>query len=126
MKTIKTEATKVCTSIMYASKKMKTVAVACDGVVECQDEEDEGWLCTNSSIPMYGTLGVFALLLLVLIIYKICKGSFKEIVEEAELLVLPNVLDPEVFKRDHDKETFRDDLNLFIQRGKVFDSKAQE
>ena len=42
---------------------------------------------------------------------------------DAGILVLPNVLDPEVFSQNHDNSTFRDDLNLFIQLSKVLDSK---
>ena len=78
MKTIKPEATLVCTSLMYADKNMQTVAVACDGIVECHNEEDESWICTNSSLPVYGTLFICFLLLISLFGLKLFKGSFKE------------------------------------------------
>ena len=123
LKTIKPEATKVCTSKMYADKNMKIVAVACDGVEECLDGEDEGWLCTNSKIPFYGTMFVCIMLLLFLIIYKLHKGTFNETLDDSESLVLSEILDDDNFERNHGRREFRDEINLLIQKSKVLDSK---
>ena len=125
LKTIKPEATKVCTSPMYSKKKMQTVGVACDGVVECLNGEDEGWLCTNYKWPFYGTMFVCGMILLSLIVFKLFKNTFAEIMEDSQLLILPNVLNQEIFYRDHDKESFREHLNLFIQFSKQMDSKQE-
>ena len=32
---------------------METIAVPCDGKVECQDSADESWLCTQQSVIVY-------------------------------------------------------------------------
>ena len=124
LKAIKPTATKVCTSKMYADKNMKTVAVVCDGVEECLYGVDEGWLCTNSNIPFYGTMFLCVMLLLLLILYKFYRGYFLEIVDDSELLVLPDILNEDVFKRNHDDRKFRDEINLFIQISKVMDCKS--
>ena len=121
---IKPEATVICTSKMYEDKQMKTVAVACNGVVECADGEDEGWLCTNSSIPVYGTLFICVILLLVVIVYKLFKGSFKEIIEESEQLLLPDVLNADIFMRNHGTPQFQETINLFLLYSKVMDTKS--
>ena len=103
---------------------MKLVAVACDGVEECEDGEDESWLCSNSSVPFYGTMFVCVILLLSLIVYKLLKGSFSENVDDFNPLVLPDILNPDTFKSNHNEKKFRDEINLFIQISKVVDSKS--
>ena len=124
LNTIKPTATKVCTSKTYTDNKMKIVAVACDGVEECLDAEDEGWLCINSSIPFYGTMFFCGMLLLTLIVYKLYKGAFNERMEDSELLVLPDILNEFNFEKNHNKRKFQDDINVFIQASKVLDSKC--
>merc|ERR1719438_332394 len=121
---IKPEATVRCTSKMYADKKMPTIAVACNGVVECEDGRDEGVLCTDQKSIVYGTLGVCFLLLTLLFLFKLYKGSFGEVMEDLEILSVINVLDFSIFKKDHDKPEFQDDMNLFIQKSKAMDSKT--
>ena len=32
---------------------METIAVPCDGKVECEDAADESWLCTDQNISIY-------------------------------------------------------------------------
>merc|ERR1719232_1903116 len=120
---IKPEATVLCTSKMYADKKMPTIAVACDGVVECEDGRDEGVLCTDQKTIVYGTLGVCFFLLTLLFLFKLYKGSFGEVMEDLEILSVIDVLDFSLFK-DHDKPEFQDDINLFIQKSKAMDSKT--
>ena len=72
-KIIDSSATVYCQSLMYKSKKnlilipnnvllqhitdMKTFAVACNEVIECQDAEDEFWLCTQQTYLVYAVLG---------------------------------------------------------------------
>ena len=104
---------------MYADKKMSTVAVVCNGIEECEGGTDESWLCTSSSIIINGTLTVCAVLLVGVIIYKLFKGSFRELMEDDDPLLLPDVLNPAIFQRDHDQRTFRESINLFIQKCKV-------
>ena len=36
---------------------MDTIAVPCDGKVECQDAADEWWLCTDQNYVLYALLG---------------------------------------------------------------------
>ena len=36
---------------------MDTIAVPCDGKVECQDAADELWLCTDQNYVLYALLG---------------------------------------------------------------------
>ena len=36
---------------------METIAVPCDGKVECQDDADESWLCTEQNIIVYAIFG---------------------------------------------------------------------
>ena len=40
-------------------------------------------------------------------------------------LILQDVLDSDVFNRDHDKEEFRNDVNLFIQKCEESDEKTE-
>ena len=44
--------------------------------------------------------------------------------EDLEILSVINVLDFSIFKKDHDKPEFQDDMNLFIQKSKAMDSKT--
>ena len=119
---IKPQATKLCISKMYADKNMMTVAVACDGIEECEKGADESWLCTNSSYLVYGTLCVFLILILLLIVYKLLKGN--RVVDDFQPLELQDILDTDIFIEKHDQKIFRDDINLFIQKSKVLDSKS--
>ena len=121
---IKPEATVLCTSKMYADKKMSTIAVACNGVVECEDGVDEGVLCTDQTMIVYGTLGVCILLLIPTIVYKILKGFFGDVIEDLELMAVIDVLDFSIFNKNHDKPEFQDEMNLFIQKSKAMDSKT--
>ena len=82
---IKPEATVLCTSKMYGDKKMSTIAVACNGVVECEGGWDEGVLCTDQTMIVYGTLGVCILLLILTVVYKIFKGFFEDVIEDLEI-----------------------------------------
>ena len=45
--------------------------------------------------------------------------------EDNEPLVLQDVLDSEIFNRDHDKKEFRNELNLFIQKCEESDEKNE-
>ena len=36
---------------------MYTIAVPCDGKIECKDAADESWLCTDQNILIYTVLG---------------------------------------------------------------------
>ena len=72
-KIIDDAATFYCQSSMYKSKynssqisnyvllkqitDMQTVAVACNDVIQCQDAEDEFWLCTQQTYLVYAVLG---------------------------------------------------------------------
>ena len=72
-KIIDDAATLYCQSSMYKSKckssqisnyvllkqitDMQTVAVACNDVIQCQDAEDEFWLCTQQTYLVYAVLG---------------------------------------------------------------------
>ena len=58
-----------------------------------------------------------------LLVYKLYKNTFAEIMEDSQLLILPDVLNPEIFYRDHDEDSFREHLNLFIQFSKHMNSK---
>ena len=103
-----------------------TLAIPCDSFVEvaCEDGYDEHWLCTNHKTPLYGTIIVVCgILLLFLLICKCYKDAFGEMVEDSQLLMLPDILNTKVFNRDHDKKSFRDDINLFIQFSQNIDSK---
>ena len=53
-----------------------------------------------------------------------CESETNEAPEEDnEPLILLDVLDADVFNRDHDQRHFRDEINLFIQKCKVSDRK---
>ena len=55
--TIKTIITIGHTHLHLIMIDMETVAVPCDGRVECQDAADESWLCTDQYILIYVVLG---------------------------------------------------------------------
>ena len=127
---------------------MKILAIACDGgVPECSDNEDEGWLC-GSSLSWYGTVLAVSLIFMFSLIYncyhgirkvfpqirrnqrslrglclELCKGKSKDN-EDEELLKLPDVLNKNIFMCNHHLKTFKEDLNLFIERSKVCDTKS--
>ena len=63
------------------------------------------------------------MVLLLLFVTKLYKNAFVEVMEDSHILVLPDVLNPEVFNRNHDKKSFREHLNLFIQFSKHMNSK---
>ena len=46
---------------------MRTLATACDGVVECLNGEDETWICTNRERPIWIVLGCLGLVLVVVV-----------------------------------------------------------
>ena len=102
---------------------MKTVAVACDGVVECKNREDEHWLCTNSNIFM-----LFSFILVTIIVFlsflfqqsvrstimehfrqkaikealgkTLTAGNSRDGVGISKGLILPDVLDQEYFNKN--------------------------
>ena len=98
--------------------------MACNSVEECYGGWDEGILCTDQSIIVYGTLTVCLVLLLCLFIYKLFKGAFGEVMEDLDLLIVKDVLKSSIFNKNHDKPAFQDEMNLFIQKSKALDSKT--
>ena len=98
---IKKEATVLCTSKMYADKSMSTIAVACNGVEECEGGVDEGPLCTDQSMIVNGTLIVCCIILLGITLYKLFKGAFGEVMEDLEPLALMDVLDFQNFQQKY-------------------------
>ena len=149
-KMLKPEATVVCPSPMYDN--IMTVAVACDQIVECRNGEDEHWLCTNSKYSVVGAVIAFVMLFFFSIFMKYfrwtitelsltvnfkpkkCKDALKiqityeteggeETEEDGPSFNLQDVLDTDVFNRDHDIKEFRDEINLFIQEAKIIDEK---
>ena len=69
LKVIRPGASRDCTSKNFPDRNI--FAVVSDGVEECLHGEDEGWLCTNSKIPFYGTTGNCAFIIITLILYKL-------------------------------------------------------
>ena len=86
---------------------MLTVAKACDNNIECANEEDEKWFCTDPKIVFTGVILVFLLILVFVICIKVgrkqtfCQYS-EEYEEEFELLDLTeNILDPSLQEERH-------------------------
>ena len=71
---------------------MLTVAKACDNKVECANEEDEQWFCTDPKIVFSGVIGVFLLILIFVICIKVCRKPFcQERQENEDELELENI-----------------------------------
>ena len=146
---ISQEATVICPSPIYRDP-MKIAAVACNNKIECGgDGRDEHYLCTNSHITLYGTIIAVIILFFMSLILNCCSKDFRNLVVrginqgslitllhnrykrkeenlkvfENEKIVLPDVLNKEIFHRDHDETDFKNAVNLFILLCKVTDNK---
>lgn len=114
--------TKRCPHRMYPS--ISTVAVVCDGVLECADETDEPYICENSNIITYCTIGV---LIGIIILWDIITKKFTSQHSDQTLEMKNNSqLTDELSYRDfHQSESFRIEFNIMLAELKYSKNSAK-
>ena len=91
---------------------MRTLATACDGVVECLNSEDETWICTNRERPIWIVLGCLGLVLVVVVglkfreMRRIKRNSAKVIKMSESTEKLIKTLENVILEGEHDKSDF--------------------
>ena len=99
---------------------MRTLATACDGVVECLDGEDETWICTNRERPIWIVLGCLGLVLVVVVglkyreMRRMKKNSSKVVKMSDSTEKLMKTLEMVNFKEEHDNSDFWKKINVMI------------
>ena len=96
--------TKKCPHRMYPD--IDTLAVVCDGIQECADETDEPYICENSYIITYCTLGVLVGIILLwdFIAKKITSGDSEGAFEMKNNL---QFADDSSYRDFHQSESYR-------------------
>ena len=91
---------------------MRTLATACDGVVECLDSEDETWICTNRERPIWIVLGCLGLVLVVVVglkyreMRRMKKNSSKVVIMSDSSKKFMKTLETANFKENHNDSEF--------------------
>ena len=99
---------------------MRTLATACDGVVECLDGEDETWICTNRQQPIWIVLGCMGLVLVVVVglkyreMRRMKKKSSKVQKMSDSTENLMKTLENVNFEEKHDDSEFWKKINVMI------------
>ena len=105
---------------------MKTAAIPCNGVIECDQAVDETWICEDSKIAFYGVITSCIVILIIMTIFKWQRrllGIVANRNDRTEVSFEIGTQLKEEWLSRHDDEEFRKKLNFYILRSNILDKE---